>query len=273
MSTQRNNGLQKHELKLPKLARPSQEKHRRSSTIPNFRDKRSHSDAAVLESTTHVKQQAKLISSWFKVWRPWQQRILLCSVVVSCSKSQLSVLVTSLEPLLHRDFSAFIAPKAAFLKQRSPVHGSLKRFEEEGDRIRDTHRSMSECDVPVCIDNEATCLPDSCTTRLPPLHGVSHQMTANSLQLQSEDFFSFRRKGFGLPLTLEYSTCLLHSPDRAGRQRTVGRIAHKRSKSWTSSTVVKPSTQRLTENFKSQQAKLAKVSNMNVAVIFVRLGV
>lgn len=260
MSTPRNNGLRKHELKLPKLARLSEEKHRRSSTIPNFREN-SHLDAATLESTAHMKQHAKLISSWFKVWRPWQRRILLCSVIVSCSKSQLSVLVTSLEPLLHRDFSAFLAPKAAFLKQRSPVHGSLKRFEEEGDRRRDIRRSLSECNVPVCVDNEVTRVPDTCSARLPPLHGVPHQVTANSLQLQSEDFFSFRRKGFGMPLTLEYSTCLLHSPDRVGRQRTVGRIARKRSKSWTSSTVhvVKPSSQRLAENFKSQQTELAKV--------------
>lgn len=261
MSTPKKHVLQKQELKLPKLARLSEEKQRMGARIPNSRANHSHLNVGQLEVTTHMKQHAKLIGSWFKVWRPWQRRIILCSAILSCSKSQLSVLMTSLEPLLHRDFSAFLAPKAAYLKQRSPVRGSLKRFEEEAEWRRDLRRSLSECAVPVCLNNEVTCEPETCSVRLPPLHGEKHQVTVNSVQLQSEDFFSFRRKQFGTPLALEYSTCLLHSANRVSGQRGAGRIGRKRSKSWTSSSVVKPSTQRLTENFKSQQAELAKVSN------------
>lgn len=255
--------LQKQELKLPKLAPLSADKQRKGTKIHSSKAT-SQIDVGFLEVAAHVKQQAKLISSWFKAWRPWQRRIILCSVILSCSKSQLSVLMTSLEPLLHRDFSAFLAPKAAYLKQRSPVHGSLKRFEEESAEWKsDLRRSTSECAVPVCMNTEPARELDACSTHLPPLHGKQHQVTVNSLQLQSEDFFSFKRKQFGTPLALEYSACLLHSSGKVSGQRVAGRVGRKRSKSWTPSTVVKPSTQRLTENFKSQQAELAKVSDFD----------
>lgn len=271
MSTpQRQRSLQKNELKLPKLAPLSEEKKSKGTKIP-VSGANSHAAVGQLEVAAHMKQQVKLISSWFKAWRPWQRRIVLCSVILSCSKSQLSVLITSLEPLLHRDFSAFLAPKAAYLKQRSPVHGSLKRFEEEVDEWRsDLRRSLSDCAVPVSLKNEVACVPlDKCSIpRLPPLHGEQHQVTVHSLQLESEDFFSFRRKQFGAPLALEYSTSLLHSPDKVSGQRKAGRIGRKRSKSWTPSTVVKPSTQRLTENFKSQQTNLAKVGGLHTVHVF-----
>jgi hypothetical protein len=50
------------------------------------------------------KQLCKKVSEWFVTWRPWQQRILLCNMTEKCSKSQLHALITSLEPVFHRDF-------------------------------------------------------------------------------------------------------------------------------------------------------------------------
>jgi hypothetical protein len=175
-----------------------------------------------LPSSLTVKRDIKLICSWYKSWRSWQRRILLCSIASSCSRDQLKILLTSFESLQHHDFSAILVPQVAHLKEISPTHNSLRKYKE----------AFSESDV----------LKDSVDV-LKPMPTIVHCP-------ESEDFFSFQRKEFGSPLTLEYSSCLLV----ANRQKK-GKT-HKRSKTW--SNIVKPSAQQLLELFKSQQSTIAK---------------
>lgn len=58
-----------------------------------------------------TKYNIKRITCWFKAWRTWQRRVFTCRVMEHCSKQHLELLATSLEPVLHFDFSSsFSAP-------------------------------------------------------------------------------------------------------------------------------------------------------------------
>ena len=57
-----------------------------------------------------VRLHLKKLSSWFHTWHVWQRRLLVCSVMNCCTKQQLMVLATSLEPILHLDFSSSLLP-------------------------------------------------------------------------------------------------------------------------------------------------------------------
>lgn len=63
-------------------------------------------DVQLVSSLFSHKQICKKVCEWFTGWRPWQQRILLCGVSDKCTKGQLQALVTTLEPVFHRDFTA-----------------------------------------------------------------------------------------------------------------------------------------------------------------------
>lgn len=53
-----------------------------------------------------AKYNMKRLTSWFKSWRTWQKRVFTCRVIEQCSKQHLELLATSLEPVLHFDFSS-----------------------------------------------------------------------------------------------------------------------------------------------------------------------
>lgn len=63
-------------------------------------------DVQFVSSLFSHKQICKKVCEWFTGWRSWQQRILLCGVSEKCTKGQLQALVTTLEPVFHRDFAA-----------------------------------------------------------------------------------------------------------------------------------------------------------------------
>ena len=66
----------------------------------------SECDVHLLSDLFTNRQICKKICEWFSNWRPWQKHILLCIATEKCTQSQLQVLVTSLEPVFHRDFIA-----------------------------------------------------------------------------------------------------------------------------------------------------------------------
>ncbi len=57
-----------------------------------------------------VKHYTKKLLAWFLTWHSWQKRILICHIMGFCSKDQLELLATSLEPILHMDFSSSLLP-------------------------------------------------------------------------------------------------------------------------------------------------------------------
>ena len=233
----------KDEVKLPKIPKSPRKK------VQNTNRSYRHASLPQLDTLSNslvVKQNIKLICSWYNTWRSWQRHVLLSSLTLSCSKEQLNILLTSLESLHHHDFSAVLAPRVARLKENSPTHNTLKKYKKS------TNFDASNGVVKASVSEE-----DGLTVAQYDLVDVNDRLgpykeaSVASHNPQSEDFFSFKRKGFGTTLALEYSSCLL-APNRHKKSKI-----HRRSKTW--SNTVKPSAQQLLEHFKTQQSTLAKV--------------
>ena len=110
-----------------------------SSRRPS-RPKRSQSQRSRVQDLTPsrdflVQHCVKRLSTWFKSWYTWQRRVCICQVMECCSKQHLEFLATSLEPLLHLDFSSSLVPPmqslhldgaATFQVQRTVMQSLVK---------------------------------------------------------------------------------------------------------------------------------------------------
>lgn len=121
------------------------------------------------------KQLCKKVSEWFSNWRPWQQRILLCSMTEKCSKDQLRTLATSLEPVFHRDFVAQLKGYPTKLLQPKFVHTiSTMVDNEEFLRYRGLIRSRTQTTQRRVTTPETPSLSESTQTpKLDKLEKVS----------------------------------------------------------------------------------------------------
>jgi len=79
--------------------------------------KKSNTDYVTLH---RVKQTC----GWFTTWAPWQRRVFVCRLMEHCSRQQLELLATSLEPILHLDFSTSLGPhlQALHLDRAATFH-------------------------------------------------------------------------------------------------------------------------------------------------------
>ncbi len=57
-----------------------------------------------------IKHHIKTLGVWFNMWHLWQRRILICEVMNHCTRQLLRQLATSMEPVLHIDFSTTLIP-------------------------------------------------------------------------------------------------------------------------------------------------------------------
>jgi len=57
-----------------------------------------------------IKHYVKTLKAWFDMWQPWQRRVFICEVMSHCTKQLLQQLSTSMEPVLHMDFSTSLLP-------------------------------------------------------------------------------------------------------------------------------------------------------------------
>ncbi|KAL3873662.1 hypothetical protein ACJMK2_036756, partial [Sinanodonta woodiana] len=76
------------------------------------------------------QQICRTVSEWFEIWRPWQQRTLLCGIVDRCSTRQLDMLSTTFEPISHRDYATALHhtyPAAAFKKLKEEVKKQTRK--------------------------------------------------------------------------------------------------------------------------------------------------
>ena len=74
-----------------------------------------------------VRQHVKTLGAWFYTWQSWQQRVLICHVMGLCSKQQLELLATSLEPILHMDFTTSIHLPLQALRLEGVAKFNIKR--------------------------------------------------------------------------------------------------------------------------------------------------
>ena len=66
-----------------------------------------------------LKQKIKDLQLWFCIWHKWQKRIAICRIIEHCPTPHMKSLATSLEPVLHLDFSSSLAPLMAALHQET----------------------------------------------------------------------------------------------------------------------------------------------------------
>ena len=62
-----------------------------------------------------ARQNLKTILLCFRTWHAWQRRVFVCHVMETCTREQLELLSTDLEPALHFDFSTALLPPLAAL--------------------------------------------------------------------------------------------------------------------------------------------------------------
>ena len=94
-----------------------------------------------------TKYNIKRLTSWFKTWRAWQKRVFTCKVMEHCSKQHLELLATSLEPVLHFDFSSsFSAPlQSLYLDNMATFQVQRTILQNVVDpRVLDAKNSLSQ---------------------------------------------------------------------------------------------------------------------------------
>ena len=84
---------------LPKFSYPTSTRMAREARIPSLT----------------MQMNLKQLKTWFCMWHEWQKRIVICRIIESCSEPHLKLLATSLEPVLHLDFSTALSPLMAAL--------------------------------------------------------------------------------------------------------------------------------------------------------------
>lgn len=108
-----------------------------------------------------AKYNMKRLTSWFKSWRTWQKRLFTCRVMEHCSKQHLELLATSLEPVLHFDFSSsFSAPLqslhldnvATFQVQRTIMQSVIN------PQVLEASNSLSQVTTSVSSSEESSIL-------------------------------------------------------------------------------------------------------------------
>lgn len=220
-----------------------------------------------------LRQHLKKLIGWFHMWRSWQKRIFLCNLVENCTVGQLKLLATTLEPILHVDFTTIFPlcteankSTSSLTIQHSLVHKltqqNLKEFYDTHpitfDNISSTDNattsggsvsfskgtgsptlsSTTRDNMLILGDDQETLLP----LPLPQLH-KRHKLSLGSSDYVSEDFYSFERKNWHS----------FHSSRRSNPSR------HVKSKSADSHIFMKPPVSHLTEQFKDQLCTVSKV--------------
>lgn len=105
-----------------------------------------------------VRQNVKRLCLWFRTWRRWQQRVCVCRVMEHCSGQHLELLATSLEPVLHLDFSSTLLPHMASLHLDSVTTFQVQR----GVAVRMVQaEGMAEESLPLLDSLPTTLLTDT----------------------------------------------------------------------------------------------------------------
>lgn len=76
-----------------------------------------HSGSRAVVSTGNLSLTMQLnlkqLKLWFSTWHDWKKRVAVCRIIENCTKANLECLATSLEPILHLDFSTSLSPLMA----------------------------------------------------------------------------------------------------------------------------------------------------------------
>lgn len=144
-----------------------------------------------------VRESLKKCSLWFLSWRNWQQRVFVCRVMEHCSRQQLHVLATVLEPVLHIGFSSSLVPHLASLH----IDGAATFHVQRGMLRR------------VIVDYAETVEPRSSLAYLPslPTTLLSSEKTSTISAQERYEQTGLGKTGRGQTLTLPPVLPLTHT--------------------------------------------------------------
>ena len=131
---------------LPAIPEPS------SKPKARLEDRGSRSSSLPSLHELVTKESLKKVSLWFGSWREWQRRVFICRALEASSRSQLRVLATVLEPVLHIGFSSSLSPHLASLHADGAAAFQIQRGV-----------------LQKVIDSETALDPETSAARLPSL--------------------------------------------------------------------------------------------------------
>lgn len=246
-----------------------------------------------------VRLSVKRLSSWFKTWHTWQQRVFVCRVMEHCSKHHLEFLATALEPILHLDFSSSLVPHmqslhldgvATFQIHRNVMQSMINpsvleaensmaylnsipttlltsSSEAESVAAR-THQEGGTVELPAVgtISERESLLPALPLTHIK--HAAVATSSSTSKQLSLEDAISVHRQRFSSVPDFRSTTDLLKHVKHKESFKPAKRRDHRRSRSVGAYPTVSISgvnklvqtSSRLAEHFKGQLAVVSDVS-------------
>ncbi len=108
-----------------------------STKLPTFKQESPKPSSNHYFTLHRIKQ----ITGWLPKWLPGQKRVFICQLMENCSREQLELLATSLEPILHLDFSTSLGPhlQALHLDRAATFHVQRTLIQNVLNPLRSLH--------------------------------------------------------------------------------------------------------------------------------------
>lgn len=207
----------------------------------------------------------KQVKSWFPTWLPGQKRVFVCQLMENCSREQLELLATSLEPILHLDFSTSLGPhlQALHLDRAATFHVQRTLVQNVLNPLESMHSWTCLESLPLTSSDGSSWKPmpyipqpmlkqkhDAILPAVPLTH-PHHQVVRRSI----EDIVALRKQRFGSIPDFTSTANLLRNVRDKELLRTPGK-SHHRTRSLGGC-----DEYRQAESFKTQLAGLSQVSS------------
>ena len=156
-----------------------------------------------------MEMKLKQLQIWFSLWHQWQKRIVVSHIIEHCSLDHLQLLATSLEPILHLDFSYSPSPMKVALHyqdlqtfriQRTVNTIKETRFSDNGQTFISQHKqNVSQSSF---IPHQSMTFTNNCdhfvkSRKVIPAIPIDHKSSPTSVNLKM--FFNQESHKFSLP--------------------------------------------------------------------------
>ncbi len=205
----------------------------------------------------------KQVTNWFPTWLPGQKRVFVCQLMENCSREQLELLATSLEPILHLDFSTSLGPhlQALHLDRAATFHVQRTLVQNVLNPLQSLHSWACLESLPLTSSDGNSWKPKRYTPRSIPkkepgviLPAVPLTHPHHRVSRSIEDIVTLRKQRYG------------SIPDFASTANLLRNVRHKellrtptKNRQRTRSLGAATNEYRQAESFKTQLTGLAKV--------------
>ena len=232
----------------------------KSTKLPTFKQESPKPSSNHYLTLHRIKQ----ITGWLPKWLPGQKRVFVCQLMENCSREQLELLATSLEPILHLDFSTSLGPhlQALHLDRAATFHVQRTLIQNVLNPLRSLHSWACLESLPLTSsDGNGLTIQKSPPSRpkipqeviLPSLP-LTHPRHKTSRSI--EDIVSLRKQQFGsIPDFISTANLL-----RNVRHKELLRSPSKSRRRTKSLEAVSSDVFRQAESFKTQLIGISKVS-------------